>query len=176
MESHGDTRADPPGSPVSGLPQLRHRLYRYLLRQLRNTQDAEDLAQEVYLRLLRHTDLKQVRSPQAYLYRIAFNVLWEFRERGSDVTFDSLVAEQAAERVADEAPLPEDTYDDTLRRNRLEKAVAELPPRQRAALRLALRPGLSHAQIASMLGISVSTTRNLIYKAIAHCRNRLADE
>jgi RNA polymerase sigma-70 factor (ECF subfamily) len=158
--------------------EFRTGLYRYLLRRLRSAQDAEDLVQEVYLRLLRVVDSRQIRFPQAYLYRIAFNVLCEFqvRARDSEVTFNSETADQVAEYWADETALPEEAMEETLREERLERTIAELPPMQRAVLRLAAKQNLSHAQIAEALGISVSTMRNHLYKAIASCRRRFEDD
>lgn len=47
--------------------------------------DAEDLAQEVYLRLLRVEDLDAIEQPQAYLYRMARNIAAEWRARASEV-------------------------------------------------------------------------------------------
>ena len=72
-------------------------LHRYLERRLPTPQDADDVAQEVYLRLLRLDDTEFVREPQAYLYGVASNVVREFRMRSElereRVTFDSTAAE-----------------------------------------------------------------------------------
>lgn len=151
-------------------------LYRYLLRRLRSAENAEDLAQEVYLRLLRAADLKQVRFPQAYVYRIAFNVLYEFRlrERGDPTIFDSTAIARAAEELADDAIAPDEAYDDGELKRRFELVVSRLPPMQRAVLRLAAQHDMPHSQIAETLGISVSTVRNHLYKGIDHCRHHVA--
>ena len=55
----------------------RGRLYQYLRRRLANEEDAQDLAQEAYLRLLRVSRTELVRDPQAYLYRVARNLVYE---------------------------------------------------------------------------------------------------
>ncbi len=52
-------------------------LHRYLIRQLRNRDDASDLAQEAYLRYLQLPDTSVVRKPSGYLFRIAFNLISE---------------------------------------------------------------------------------------------------
>jgi len=76
---------------TQALEQFRLGLARYLAHRLYNAQTAEDLAQEVYLRLLRVANPERVKSPQAYVYRVAANALQEFRarEESSIVTFDS---------------------------------------------------------------------------------------
>jgi DNA-directed RNA polymerase specialized sigma24 family protein len=52
-------------------------LWRYFVRRVRRRSDAEELAQEVYLRLLRVADADALRNPEAYLYAIAANLLKE---------------------------------------------------------------------------------------------------
>jgi DNA-directed RNA polymerase specialized sigma24 family protein len=82
---HSDSFAD------TVLDRYRYALRRFLIQRLRNAQDASDLSQEVYLRLLRVPDATLVRQPRAYLFRIAANVLYEFhmRQQHESVTFDS---------------------------------------------------------------------------------------
>lgn len=176
--------ASPPGLPESPsrwaatvFEHFRSPLYRYLLRRLRSAENAEDLAQEVYLRLLRASNPRQVRSPQAYVYRIALNVLYEFRlrERGDRTVLDPTALAEAAEELPDDAASPDEVYDEDARRRRFELVISRLPPMQRAVLRLAVQQDLAHAQIARALGISISTVRNHLYKGIEHCRHRLAE-
>lgn len=88
-------------------------LHRYLTRCLRHhdTQCARDLAQEVYLRLLRVEKGEPVRDYQAYLYRIASHVVYEFklRARREIVHFDSETAEDCAEHPSVIARTPSGT-------------------------------------------------------------------
>lgn len=176
-----DAAAGPPatraGLAALALEQFSSGLYRFLLRRLRNAEKAEDLSQEVYLRLLRTTETGHVRSPQAYVYRVALNVLCEFqiRERGGEVTFDSEAVAQVAEQLADDAS-PDAIYEQNAQEARFAEAIRELPPMQRAVLRLVTQHAFSHAEIAEQLGISVSTVRNHLYKAIDYCRRRVADD
>jgi RNA polymerase sigma factor (sigma-70 family) len=176
--SAGAHIGSPAGLAALAFEQFSPGLYRYLLRRLKSAANAEDLAQEVYLRLLRAVDPRQVKFPQAYVYRIALNVLCEFqvRERGRAVAFDSDAVAHLAEKLTDESALPETAYETEAREERLKRAIEELPPMQRAVLRPATQRDFSHAQIAEQLGISVSTTRNHLYKAIDYCRHRCAEE
>lgn len=176
-EPQNDSPTTPVGLAALAFEQFSTGLYRFLLRRLRSVEKAEDLSQEVYLRLLRATELGHVKSPQAYVYRVALNVLSEFqiRERGGEVTFDSDAVAQMAEQLEGES-VPEAIYEQDAQAARFEQAIRELPPMQRAVLRLATQDVLSHAEIAVRLGISVSTMRNHLYKAIDYCRHRVADE
>lgn len=169
---------DPSDLAARAFEEFRSGLYRLLLRRLRNSETAEDLAQEVYLRLLRTADPAGVRCPQAYVYRIAFNVLYEFRlrERDRPMVFDSAIVDHATDQLPDAAARPDEVYERTAQMREFEQIVQQLPPMQRAVLRLATHHTLSHAQMAEKLGISVSTVRNHLYKAIDHCRHRFASE
>src|SRR5579871_5318050 len=77
-------------------------LQAFLLRRVRRHPDAAELAQEVYLRMLRITDMESIRNPEAYLYTVASNLAKEHarRERkmaGALEVDDPLVQEQLAE-------------------------------------------------------------------------------
>src|SRR4051812_42481242 len=101
-ETEGLSEPERNSAPVRGgkdqcaFEELRAGLHRYLRRELRHPQDVEDLAQEVYLRLLRFTAAESVRFPKAYVFRVAFNVLYEFkhRRRVGQVDFDSIAADR----------------------------------------------------------------------------------
>lgn len=102
-------------------------LLRFLVTRLPHRADAEDLAQEAFLRLLRvpHSDL--IRQPDAYLFRIAANLVLEFRLRArrSRVSFDS---EQVA--VAGEAGDSSETLspaEQLLDGESLRRAIESLP-------------------------------------------------
>src|SRR5688572_13580070 len=80
-------------------------LQQFLVRRLRHNENAQDLAQEVYLRILRFGREDLVRDPQAYLYRIATHVVYEFRMKAERdrVVFDSELLEEQAEQLPQSA-------------------------------------------------------------------------
>jgi RNA polymerase sigma-70 factor (ECF subfamily) len=170
----------PPEGGADGLvfEQLRAGLHRYLLRQLRRSEDVEDLAQEVYLRLLRFATVETIRFPKAYVFRVAFNVLYEFKHRQSraQVSFDSVSADRAAESLADDAASPDEIYERQRREGQIEGLVGRLPAMQRAVLILATRESLSYEEIARKLDISASTARVHLYRATSYLRRELAKE
>jgi RNA polymerase sigma factor (sigma-70 family) len=153
----------------SAFEQYRLALHRYLVRRVHSEENARDLAQEAYLRLLRVNDAEAVRKPLAYLYRIAANVVYEFRlrERNERVTFDSQAVEQLAEH-------PQDLADELTERlstqQQLEHVLAQLPPLYQAVFVLRKRDGMSYPEIARTLQISVHTVKKYLARAIVQCR------
>lgn len=152
-------------------------LQRFLMNRLRSREHAEDLAQEVYLRLLRFADAELVQRPEAYVYQVAFNVLCEFRlaQRRNIVTFDSGVASELAEELDADQSSPDEAVDQQACHDKLDTVLAGLPAMQRAVFLLAVRHGLPHSQIAQRLGISMHTVRKYLYKALHYCRERLPE-
>lgn len=166
-----------PGFAGLAFDQLSAGLQRFLLRRVRNEQSAKDLEQEVYLRLLRIANEELVRSPEAYVYRIASNLIGQAAAQDRvPVQFDSEAAARAAEQLHDDSPPPEDIYDEQEREQRLAQIVAQLPAMQKAVFMLARYQGLSHAEIAGRFGISVHTVKKHMLRAICHCRQALTNQ
>ena len=147
-------------------------LHRYLARRLPRPNDADDLAQEVFLRLLRVEDAEFVRKPQAYLYGIAAHVVREFRMRTEHehrrVTYDSDVVEQEAENPSQ---LPDDELTDSLNlRRQLEHALDQLSPMHRAVVILLKYHGMSYAEAACVTRLSVHTVEKYYFQAKAELK------
>ena len=150
-------------------------LRRFLLRRVGQSQDADDLAQEVFARLLRVQDVELVCKPLAYLLGIAANVVSEFRQRKqhSPVLFDSEVTdeisanleERTAQGLAEQLDL----------KTRLDRAFRQLPPTHRLVLLLVKRDGLSYAEAARTANLSVHTVEKYVVEARASLRVMLAD-
>lgn len=148
-------------------------LRRYLSRRLHNEQDARELAQEVWTRLLRINDATQILEPLAYIYRTASNVIVEFRMRRQRerVAFDTAASDHFAEHPLD---LPQD--DEMLERlhgqAQLEKALASLPKTYRDILVLKVTQGLSYQQIGEQLGFSAKTVEQYFFRAMGLLKTR----
>jgi RNA polymerase sigma factor (sigma-70 family) len=153
----------------------RHRvaLHRFLMQRLHNSQNAQDLAQEVYLRLLRVADGELVRNPLAFLYRIALNVVYEFRlQRDREpVMFDSDAVEALVEHPVHAPTANQPDASEALQAEaRLKRVLAPLPPMMRAVFVLRKRDGKSHREIAAELGLSTHTVKKYLCQAVAQCR------
>jgi RNA polymerase sigma-19 factor, ECF subfamily len=145
-------------------------LHRFLVRHLRAGQESADLAQEVYLRLLRLEKSELVRQPQAYVYTIASHVTSQLRMRAGRelIRFDSEIADEAAEHPS---TLSNDELIDQINAEcELERLLSVLPAIHRAAFVLCKRDGLSYTEIARQLGISVHTVKKYIHEAMVRIR------
>ena len=136
--------------------------------------DAADLAQEVYLRMLRVADTDAIRDLEAYLFGVAGNVAKEHTalawRHGTTVDVDdATVQEQIAE-----LPVADGQIDAEQRVTRLREVLRQLPPKCCAAVVLQYRDGLRYAEIAERLGISTHMVKKYVGQALGHCRRRLA--
>lgn len=144
-------------------------LTRYLRRRLPGRIDPEDLAQEVYVRLLRVEQLEHIKEPQAYLYRVASNVAAEWRMRAvharphSNAELENLVA----------AATPESLLDDEQVAAQLDSALESMTPMVRAVMYLKLREDMSHEEIANHLGVTQRMVRRMLTTGYAQLRARI---
>jgi len=145
-------------------------LYRFLLRRVRRPADADDLAQEVFMRLLRVSKKERVANPLAYLYGIATHVVHEFRlhEAQCRVSYDSAAVERATEHPIETSQ--NDLPDRLHLQLQLERALLRLPPGQRAVLLLVKRDGLSHEEAAKVAGLTVQTVEKYVVNAKARIK------
>jgi RNA polymerase sigma-70 factor (ECF subfamily) len=159
-----------PSVAGSAYEQYHAELHRFLMRRLHSSQQAQDLAQEAYLRLLRVERAELVRQPRAYLYRIAVNLVTEFRlrSRRDPITYDSETLEELAEKAGTE---PLDEGERAADAQQIEALLEQLPPLYRAIFVLRKRDGLSYPEIAQQLEISVHTVKKYLARAVAKCRH-----
>ncbi len=144
------------------------RLLGYLRSRLANEQDAQDLAQEAYLRLLRVPDKTLVRDPVAYLFRIARNLLHELYTTLPPET--TLVSDGD---LIDDSPAPEELADTRQHVERLEEVLNHLPPKCRAVMVLHRRDGMTYDEIGVELGISSAMVKKYLAQGLARCQARL---
>lgn len=146
-------------------------LRQFLGRRVRSSVEIEDLAQEIYLRLLRAPDLQQVRNPQAYLLRVAGNVVAEWRRQTPPTEPFSIGDEDAQ---ADDC-VPELVLDAALSEERLHRQLERMSPMMRAIVLLRLRDELSYKQIAQELDLTLRQVRRYLARGYDHLRSVLED-
>jgi RNA polymerase sigma factor (sigma-70 family) len=133
--------------------------------------DIDDLAQEVFLRLLRYSDDIAVDNPQGYLFRIAANVANEWRERSrvrkphDDSWLEELQIEAGEE--------PENAFARSRANEYVQAAVDRLPPRQREVLLLHVNEGLTYKQIAQLRGLTYRIVLRDLTRAYSTLRMQL---
>jgi RNA polymerase sigma-70 factor (ECF subfamily) len=151
---------------------VRHReaqILRIAYRVLGNWADAEDVAQDVFLRLHRHgLDFANEAALGAWLYRVTVNLCVD-RSRRARPT-DQL-PELSTGRPSAETELLRDE-----RKRRLMLALSTLPAKERAAVVLREIEGLSTTEVAEVLGSSEGTVRGQVSKAMARLRELLQKE
>ena len=149
-------------------------LQAFLFRRVRKHPDAAELAQEVYVRMLRVPDIESVRNPEAYLYTVASNLAKEHarhERRDGDVVNvdDPLVQEQLAE-----LPSYAGQLDAQERIKRLREVLHQLSPKCQAAVVLQYWHGLSYEEIGLRLGVSTNMVKKYLSQALVHCRRRMS--
>jgi RNA polymerase sigma-70 factor (ECF subfamily) len=164
---------DPTPSLIERLyAEHRAALHSFFRRRVRNQAHAADLAQEVYLRMLRVHDPSSIRNPAVYLFTVASNLVKE------QATLD----QRHAGMDLDEAPLGEASTPLSLdgeldlrqRVDRLERVLGQLSPKCRAAVVLRFTHDLSYRQIAAHIGVSTQMAKKYVARGLEHCQRRLA--
>jgi RNA polymerase sigma factor (sigma-70 family) len=147
------------------------RLRRFLSLRLRNPADVHDLAQEVFLRLLRVENHETIRSPEAYLFTVASHVIQQHSLRQASVPPSVEISDVFGELQALPRDDPENRTDTQQRIGALERVLAELPPRVSAALLLHRMAGYSIEEIGKKLGVARPTAKKYLARALLHCRD-----
>jgi len=160
------------------LRRYRVPLVSYFYRMLRDRALAEDLAQEVFLRVYKARERYQ---PDArfttWLYRIATNLaLNALRDRKPEVLLgeeENSDEERPIERFVDPKPSVEQQLVENDRERLVRQAVEALPPNQRAAVILHKYQEVDYRQIAGILKVSESAVKSLLFRAYEALRVRL---
>jgi len=151
--------------------RYRGHLLAYLTSLLGQREDAEDIAQEAYARLLKIESLQQTGSlARAYLFRVATNLAYDrFRHRRVRGASDS----EAVTDLASKDPTPERivALEQSLRI--VKQVVSELTPRCRQVFLLRATRDLSYETIAARLGVSKRTVEREMRHALERCQKRL---
>ena len=158
---------------IEDLFQRHHgEIYAYLVRMLRDPELAADLTQDAFIKAYRaHDSLEDPAHARAWLYQIAHRVALDEIRRRKIVRFlpwtgESHGTSPSAEHLALEGRLSSD----------LQRALARIPERQRAALLLAELHDLTGLELAAALGVSHVAARALLTRARDSLRRELSAE
>ena len=162
---------------VAGLERHHgQRLRRFLASRLRNGgAEAEDLVQEVFLRLLRIDRHETIRSSESYLFMVAFHVLHQhlLRRAAAPEAVEITALIEEMESAPESDPLAQAEIQQRLRH--LQGALRQLPAKAQAVLLLHRRDGYSLEEIGKKLGFSRANAAKYLSKALLHCRQSLQD-
>ncbi len=158
------------GDDVAALYQrFRPALVRFFERRSFTPADAEDMTQEVFVKITRLDPSANIWQPEAFLFQIAANVLRDklrrdtARHRDQHVEFDGEVD-------SPEAPSEESVYEGRESLQRLLAALGELTPKCRAMFILHKYEGLSYSEIASRYDVTVSAVEKHMINAMKYLK------
>ncbi len=150
-----------------------NRVYRLAYRLTGNAHDAEDLTQDVFVRVFRSLADYTPGTFEGWLHRITTNLFLDRMRRQQKIRFDALPDDP--ERLAGREASPEAVYTESHLDADIEGALAALPPDFRAAVVLCDIEQLSYEEIAQTLGVKLGTVRSRISRGRAMLRQALAD-
>jgi RNA polymerase sigma-70 factor, ECF subfamily len=167
------------------LHRYRTPLVNFLYRMVRNREQAEDLAQEVFIRVYRaRGDYVPSAKFTTWLFRIATNLalnsVRDNRYQRMEISLDSpgtVDTEDGDDRpldVAEKNPNIEQHLVEEARRKMIRHAILKLPEKQRAAVLLHKYQELDYAEIAKILECSESALKSLLFRAYETLRVELA--
>jgi RNA polymerase sigma-70 factor (ECF subfamily) len=161
------------------LEKHRASVIHFIYRLVQEQAIAEELAQEVFLRVYRsRSSYEPTAKFKTWLFRIATHLAlnWlrdEKHERGQE-RLDDVSADLPARQVSDRRPSVEQELLYDVKREKIRRAVAGLPEKQRAAVLMHKYEEMEYTQIAKVLGCSESAVKSLLFRAYETLRARLA--
>lgn len=161
------------GSDSAGDTQLevlyRHHhgwLHGWLRQRLNNCADAADLAQDTFVRVLLARNPEPVRQPRHYLSTIARGLVIDlYRRRALELAYKealALIPEKTQPSLEEQAMFFEELLE-------IDRLLDGMGAKVKRTFLLAQLDGLTYAQIAERLGITVRTVNNHMAKAVEHC-------
>jgi len=155
-------------------------LLRWFQNQLSDPAEAEDLTQDVLMRLSRLPDISAIRDLRAYLFEAARNSLRDrfqhdrVRHRDQHVSFDPALGHDLSQQLR--APSEERVAEARQVLDGFLEAMNELTPKTRSVFMLNRFDGLSYPAIAARFGISVSAVEKHMMRALAMLAARLGSD
>lgn len=156
------------------------RVYRLAYHLTGNQHDAEDLTQDVFIRVFNSLSQFKPGTFEGWLHRITTNLFLDRMRRKKRIRFDFMADDDAAVSTSDSfdrherSGQPEDAFEMSHFGDDIVAALADLPPEYRAAIVLSDIEGLSYEEIAATLGIKMGTVRSRLSRARAKLRESLA--
>jgi RNA polymerase sigma-70 factor (ECF subfamily) len=148
------------------------RVYRLAYRLTGNTHDAEDLTQEVFVRVFRSLSSYTPGTFEGWLHRITTNLFLDMARRKQRIRFEGL-GDESAQWLSGGEPTPAQAFDDRHLDGDIQAALKALAPEYRAAVVLCDIEGLSYEEIAETLGVKLGTVRSRIHRGRAQLRAAL---
>jgi RNA polymerase sigma-70 factor (ECF subfamily) len=168
-----------PGSFALLLERHRAPILHYLYRMVQNEAVAEELTQEVFLRVYKSRgNYEPTAKFTTWVFRIAMhlalNWIRDGRSEKSQTSLDEETANGASRQVPDRRRTVEQELVHQAKLREVREAIDGLPAKQRAAVMMHKYREMEYAQIASSIGCSESAVKSLLFRAYEALRGRLA--
>jgi RNA polymerase sigma-70 factor (ECF subfamily) len=147
-------------------------VFRLAYRLTGNKHDAEDLTQDVFIRVFRSLSSYSPGTFEGWLHRITTNLFLDRVRRKQRIRFDAL-PDDAADRLQGREPTPAVLFDDRHLDADIQAALDSLSPEYRAAVVLCDIEGLTYEEVAATLGVKLGTVRSRIHRGRAQLRQAL---
>ncbi len=148
--------------------KYRHSVLNTIYRYIGDPVEAEDIAQEVFVKVWQHAKSFKGKSEfSTWLYRIVVNHCLNYRAKKKQ---NHTILDRP---IKDENSKDDASFEQEERKTVVKKAVNELPERQRIALILSKFEGKSYKEIAQIIGVSLSSVESLIFRAKENLRKKL---
>jgi RNA polymerase sigma-70 factor, ECF subfamily len=143
------------------------RIYRYVLRMVKNPAEAEDLTQDTFLRAYRgHESLRDPQAVRGWLYRIATHAcLDRLRQRKPQVSIDTGEGADRVHAVVSKSPSVLEITERKETSACVQRCLDFLPDSYRAVILLHEAHSLTAAEIAELLGVTVTTVKIRLHRA-----------
>jgi len=153
---------------------LRH----FLIAQLRDREEAEDVLQDLFMKVRAVGDSAALNSPASYLFKMAINLAFDRRRarrraKVREADWGGVLRISAGPETAADAPSAEASYGAKQRLAAVRAALEDLSPQCRRAFLLHKFEGLSHQEVAERAGISRSTVEKHMNTALKHLSRKL---
>ncbi|MCK0070739.1 RNA polymerase sigma factor [Kordiimonas laminariae] len=151
--------------------EKRSNLLRFLIAQFRDEVIAEDIVQEVYLKLQKMTGNQTLSNPEAYLIRITNNVALDYRRqlarrKARDHAWSEVSVQSVGGEPVYDAPDAENIVDSKKRTDELLALINLLPPKSREAFIAHKIDGLTYSEVAAKMNISKSAVEKHMSRAL----------
>lgn len=153
-------------------------LYRFLYRFTSSTAEAEDVAQDVFVKVWKNVhSYNSAHLFKTWIFTIAKNTALDYLKKRKPVTFSDVEEHDTfLEDLADVEPLPDAVVEHVLFSERLHDAIGTLSPKLRIAFLLHYEDELSFREIAEMLGESLDTVKSRARRAAHALREKMLDK
>lgn len=154
------------------------RLLRFILSRVRTAEDAQDILQEIFLRLIVNTEENDITQVSAWLYRAARNKIIDYGRRREEMPFGDSFNEEVRELtdiLIDESGDQEKDMVRSIVWARIYEALEELPEEQQQAFIETEMEGRSFKELSATTGVPLKTLLSRKHYAVKHLRARLRD-